>query len=258
MSEDVINDTAPLGAENIETPTGASEFFGVPMDPDAVRLFTDGGPIVYLIAALSVAAIALSIWKIIRFASIGVWGRKRARRAALLWADGQEQAALDDAALGRGPASQVVAAAMQALRDGAPEGKARERAARLAKEKLAELRVGLRGLEVIVTIAPLLGLLGTVLGMIAAFQTLQASGARADPSALAGGIWEALLTTAAGMAVAIPTGVALNYFESVIERTRVAIESAVSIVFAERKSAQEARMAGERRAESPRGLQIAE
>ena len=93
-----------------------------------------------------------------------------------------------------------------------------------------------------------------IIGMIAAFQTLQNSGARADPSALAGGIWEALLTTAAGMAVAIPAGVALNYFESVIERTRVAIESAVSIVFADRRSAP----VGERRAAAARDLHVAE
>jgi biopolymer transport protein ExbB len=65
-------------------------------------------------------------------------------------------------------------------------------------------------LELISTIAPLLGLLGTVLGMIAAFQALQESGSRADPAILAGGIWEALLTTAAGMAVAIPASITLD------------------------------------------------
>ncbi|MEL6980005.1 MAG: MotA/TolQ/ExbB proton channel family protein [Pseudomonadota bacterium] len=129
---------------------------------------------------------------------------------------------------------------MSALREGAPEARARERTARLAKEALADLRSGLRGLKVIIVIAPLLGLLGTVLGMIEAFQTLQASGARADPSALAGGIWEALLTTAAGMAVAIPAAVALTYFESVIERTRISMESVGAIVFAERRTAPEA------------------
>ncbi len=67
--------------------------------------------------------------------------------------------------------------------------------------------------------------------MIAAFQALQEAGARADPAALAGGIWEALLTTAAGMAVAIPASAALAWFESVIEGLRHDMEDAATRVF---------------------------
>jgi biopolymer transport protein ExbB len=84
---------------------------------------------------------------------------------------------------------------------------------------------------VISTIAPLLGLLGTVLGMIAAFQALQTSGAQADASVLAGGIWEALLTTAAGMAVAIPAALALAWFEAVIDRVASDLEDLLARVF---------------------------
>ena len=108
---------------------------------------------------------------------------------------------------------------------------AREETARAARADLAEARRGLRALELISTIAPLLGLLGTVLGMIEAFQTLQEAGARADPSALAGGIWEALLTTAAGMAVAIPAGVALSWFESVTDALQADMEDAATRIF---------------------------
>ena len=86
-------------------------------------------------------------------------------------------------------------------------------------------------LELIATIAPLLGLLGTVLGMIAAFQALQAAGSRADPAILAGGIWEALLTTAAGMAVAIPASMALTWFESVVDRLRLEMEDFATRIF---------------------------
>ena len=96
---------------------------------------------------------------------------------------------------------------------------------------MAETRSGLRALELIATIAPLLGLFGTVLGMIAAFQELQASGSRADPSALAGGIWEALLTTAAGMAVAIPASAALTWFESIADRLRHDLEDIATRIF---------------------------
>lgn len=233
---------------------GEPMLFGVALDPGVVRLLHDGGPVVYLIAALSVAALAIVIWKAWRFLLLGVWRRGRGRQAASLWAAGDEAGAFAVAETSGDPVSRVAAAAMAALRRDTPETRARERAERVAKEELADLRVGLRGLELIAAIAPLLGLLGTVLGMIAAFQTLQESGARADPAALAGGIWEALLTTAAGMAVAIPAGVALNYFESVIERTRVAIESAASVIFAERRAPGDR----ERRAADPHDRQAAE
>lgn len=248
MSESKRADEAPV------VEAAGENASAIALDPEAMRILADGGPIILLIAALSVCALALLLWKLWRFAMIGVWEGGRGRRAALLWAEGREDEALGAVARARGPTSQVTAAAMRALQARVPEDRARERVVRLAKEKLAELRTGLRGLEVIATIAPLLGLLGTVLGMIAAFQALQESGARADPAALAGGIWEALLTTAAGMAVAIPAGVALNYFESVIERTRVAMESAAAIVFAERRAPPQE----ERRAAGPGDLKIAE
>ena len=111
------------------------------------------------------------------------------------------------------------------------EDRAREETARVAKREIAQAGVGLRALELIATIAPLLGLLGTVLGMIAAFQALQQAGNRADPALLAGGIWEALLTTAAGMAVAIPASAALTWFEAVIDRIRRDVEDGATRLF---------------------------
>ena len=107
----------------------------------------------------------------------------------------------------------------------------REETERFARRLLTEARSGLRALDVIATVAPLLGLLGTVLGMIEAFQALQASGARADPSILAGGIWQALLTTAAGMAVAIPAALALAWFESLIDNAAADMEDLATRVF---------------------------
>ena len=71
----------------------------------------------------------------------------------------------------------------------------------------------LRALAIIGNIAPLLGLLGTVVGMIKAFIKIQTLGGRVDASVLAGGIWEALITTAAGLSVAIPALIAYYYFE---------------------------------------------
>ncbi len=82
---------------------------------------------------------------------------------------------------------------------------------------IRQLDKHLRGLAVIVNAATLLGLLGTVTGMIKAFMKIQELGGRVDASVLAGGIWEALITTAAGLFVAIPTLVAYHYFEGRVD-----------------------------------------
>lgn len=87
-----------------------------------------------------------------------------------------------------------------------------------AYELTTEFRGRLRPLEVISACAPLLGLLGTVIGMIEAFATLASAGSDINPSLLAGGIWKALLTTAAGLIVAIPALFAWHLFDRRIER----------------------------------------
>jgi len=191
-----------------------------------------GGPVLWLIAALSVATLALILWKIWRLALAGAWSGAASERAVAQWTQGDRAAALD---VVRGRASlrsRLVHAAMTARSDAAlTDAQAREETTRVAKAELARARTGLRMLDLVATISPLLGLFGTVLGMIAAFQTLQETGAQADPSALAGGIWEALLTTAAGMGVAIPASMALSWFESVVERVQGDMEDLATRVF---------------------------
>lgn len=196
----------------------------------AAAFLRDGGPSIWAIAVLSVLTVALILWKTWRLALIGAWARGKAFRAVATWESGDAGAALAIVQGRRGLRSRVVAAAITA-RQTRPEAAAREETTRVAKHELAEAATGLRALELIATIAPLLGLLGTVLGMIAAFQALQQSGARADPAMLAGGIWEALLTTAAGMAVAIPASAALTWFEAVIDRMRRDVEDAAVRIF---------------------------
>lgn len=191
-----------------------------------------GGISIVVISALSVVTLAIILWKIWRLIQLGAWAGRHTRRAVALWQDGQEEAAialLDTSASVR---ARVALAAMRGRRDVTrDDAAAREETARVARAALEETRSGLRALELIATIAPLLGLLGTVLGMIGAFQALQQTGVRADPAALAGGIWEALLTTAAGMAVAIPASVALTWFESVVDRLRFDMEDAATLIF---------------------------
>lgn len=192
-----------------------------------------GGIAIVVIAALSVVTLAIILWKIYRLVRLGAWAGGRTRRAVDLWETGQgDRQAIDILQASGALRARVALAAMRGRADpDRGEHAAREETARVARGALEEARSGLRGLELIATIAPLLGLLGTVLGMIGAFQALQQTGVRADPAALAGGIWEALLTTAAGMAVAIPASVALTWFESVVDRLRFDMEDTATRIF---------------------------
>ena len=92
------------------------------------------------------------------------------------------------------------------------------------------LKSGLRPLELIAGIAPLMGLLGTVLGMITAFQAMEAAGASVDPSVLSGGIWAALLTTAIGLIVAIPTLAMHTALDSWTDRLRERMNARLNIL----------------------------
>ena len=102
----------------------------------------------------------------------------------------------------------------------------------LARQQAAKLRAGFRFIDLAATAAPLLGLLGTVLGMIEAFRQLEAAGSRVEPAQLAGGIWEALLTTAAGMVVALVALVCLSVLESLAEHQSARAERAVNDIMA--------------------------
>ncbi len=214
--------------------TGAIEFLG------------RGGPAMWAIAALSIATLALILWKLWRLSLAGAWSGKTTRQAVALWVSGDVKAAQAALAGRFSLRARVAAAAMAARLDPAlSDDLAREETTRVARRVLADARTGLKALDLIATIAPLLGLLGTVLGMIAAFQALQDSGAQADPAILAGGIWQALLTTAAGMAVAIPAAMALAWYESVIDRAEADAEDAATQIFTRMPQAAPMRNAAE-------------
>ncbi|GMG85653.1 MotA/TolQ/ExbB proton channel family protein [Paralimibaculum aggregatum] len=195
-------------------------------------LLDKGGPAIWAILGLSVVALALILWKLWALFAVGAWHRRAVEAAVLRWQAGDHAGGLAAARAGRGACAALVAVAMQGLAGGAADREqAAAETARVAKRILGDAQTGLRGLELIATIAPLLGLFGTVLGMISAFQALETAGASAEASALAGGIWEALLTTAAGMAVAIPVSAALTWYESVIDRLRLDMEDLAGRVF---------------------------
>jgi biopolymer transport protein ExbB len=98
--------------------------------------------------------------------------------------------------------------------------------------EVSQMQTHIRLLELVAMISPLLGLLGTVLGMIQSFQELALAEGAANASLLAGGIWQALLTTAVGLGVAIPAAVAATLLGERVERAAQSIEAAVGQLFA--------------------------
>ncbi|MBO9445909.1 MotA/TolQ/ExbB proton channel family protein [Ruegeria sp. R14_0] len=194
---------------------------------DALREILDlGGPVVAILIAMSVVTLSVTLYKFWQFAASGV-GRHRVLSEALAaWDAGDAQTARARLAQSRSYLAPLVQVAMEA-----PDTPGLDQ--RLDAEAglaLAGLERGFRLLDTVAQLAPLLGLFGTVLGMIEAFQSLQSAGSSVDPSLLAGGIWVALLTTAVGLAVAMPTSMVLSWFESRTARERVFADKALRTI----------------------------
>ena len=149
-----------------------------------------GGPALWVIFGISVVLLTVGLWKFWHLIKLGAWNRKQADEILKLWLEKKvEPVDTHDQNI----RAKILGQTILAISDkNYTNEMVREECVRLANKELNESRRGLRIIDLIITIAPLVGLLGTVLGMIEAFQALQESGAQADPSALAGGIWEAL------------------------------------------------------------------
>ncbi|WP_240722344.1 MotA/TolQ/ExbB proton channel family protein [Poseidonocella sp. HB161398] len=224
----------PVDQALAQLPDGLGDPLGRILD-----FLNQGGAVVWAIALLSVLTLAVILWRVVRLSALGAWSAKRRSEQSLAaWTQGDEARARALVAGRSSARSKLLCAAYDsiALHHYSQED-AEAEMERVARGLLTEARSGLKLLELIATIAPLLGLLGTVIGMISAFQALQEAGSRADPAMLAGGIWEALLTTAAGMAVAIPATMALSWLESVCDRLAHDFEDIGTRVFLGRDSA---------------------
>jgi len=195
----------------------------------AGQLGPGGWAVLGVLALLSVAALSVALFKAAQFLRLGVGRHRRAEDALDLWLSGQGDAALALADARATVTLRVLFAALSALR-AAPEDRAyaRELATQTALDELATMERRLRFLDGVVQAAPMLGLLGTVIGMIEAFGQLAADVGAIDPGALAGGIWTALLTTAVGLAVAIPFYFAALWLEGRVTRERAALERLIS------------------------------
>ncbi|QFT96802.1 Biopolymer transport protein ExbB [Roseovarius sp. THAF8] len=192
---------------------------------ESLRQVADlGGPVVMILLAVSVVTLATVLYKLWQFSAAGVGRHKAMKEAVESWDEGDLAAALAALKQSKSYLAPVVEMAFSAQ----PQNRKRLEAE--AESRFARLERGFRLLDSVAQLAPLLGLFGTVLGMIEAFQSLQEAGAQVDPSLLAGGIWVALLTTAVGLAVAMPTSMVLSWLEGRMDGERVTAERAISTV----------------------------
>ena len=195
------------------------------------QLIGAGGPVVVVLLGMSVLALTVVVAKIWQFASLELNQLGAVRHVLALHRSGESTQALTVARNCRNPAAAVLAQAIRGQCHNLPTAMVREEVERASHALVVSLRANLRLLEVTASLAPLLGLLGTVLGMIKAFQQLAQAENSINPSTLSGGIWEALLTTAVGLSVAIPVVAVLNWLEGRVEQFTHGLADVTTRVF---------------------------
>jgi biopolymer transport protein ExbB len=188
-------------------------------------IFAKGGVVVWVLLGYSIVAVALLIERFVNFALLG---RPPRDFEATLRGLGRGPGA-DSVLQGlRGPEAAIVRGMLQAAAAGVKDlGRV---ASRIGSEELQRMERGFRTLGVLGNTAPLLGLFGTITGMIKAFMVIEQAGGRVDAQALAGGIWEAMLTTGVGLAVAIPILLMLHLLEGMADRRAQSMRSCASVV----------------------------
>ena len=182
------------------------------------NIVNKGGPMMYLIILSSIIAFGVVIDRIYNLYKARIDADKFMDGITAVLKRNKIIESIEMCNNTPGPIAHIVKAGILKHDRSKPEIKeAVEEAAQL---EIPRLEKHLPVLATIAHIAPLLGLLGTVTGMIRSFQVIQMKAlalAPVNPGDLAGGIWEALLATVAGLAVAIPTYVAYNYLTSQID-----------------------------------------
>lgn len=194
-----------------------------------IEFLQKGGILVVPILFCSVLGLALFLERLIRFAKLKIGEDGFLERVIRHLKNGEDHQAYELAIQDSTPLSRILVQAMEVKDQG------RETIDTVINhatdEEVRGLSRYLQALATIGNVAPLLGLLGTVLGMIKAFMVIQEMGGKVNASVLAGGIWEAMLTTALGLAVALPTMVAHSYLVSRVEKYEAQLqEGAVSFI----------------------------
>jgi biopolymer transport protein ExbB len=188
-----------------------------------LELFLKGGLVMWPILVCSLVTVAVIMEKYVSLSRARVDPKQLMMKIRSALSRNDVISAVDACAKVKAPVSNILKAGVVHYKHGAVEVKD---AIELAgKEEIFFLEKRLSVLANMAGIAPMLGFLGTVTGMIAAFQTIENLGGNVNPSVLAGGIWEAMLTTAFGLLVGIPALYFYNYFVSKVNRFVFEIEN---------------------------------
>jgi biopolymer transport protein ExbB len=194
-------------------------------------MISGGGPIVVVLIVLSLISVALIVVKGVQLAG-ATGGAARREAAFALWSGGDRTAAIEAIGEPRTPVDRLVKQAMTGLLAGLNRKALDDDLEWRGNAEVAAMGRHIRILELIAMISPLLGLLGTVLGMIRSFQELALAEGAANASLLAAGIWQALLTTAAGLIVAIPAAIAASLLSARVDAAGQTIEAAIGRLYA--------------------------
>ncbi|MCX8105598.1 MAG: MotA/TolQ/ExbB proton channel family protein [Ignavibacterium album] len=180
------------------------------------EIFLKGGFIMWLILATSIVGLAVVIdrFLVLRKARINVPAFMVRIRGFIKKKD--ISGAISYCMEEKSPVANIVRKGLKKYKFG--HDRVKEAIENAGSQEISKLEKGLTILATVAGIAPLLGFLGTVTGMIQAFMTIQDLAGAANPSDLAGGIWEALITTAFGLIVGIPALAFYNYFLSAVKR----------------------------------------
>ena len=180
-----------------------------------IDFLAKGGLLVWPILFCSVLALAIFVERLIFFARVRIRGIGLVEKVIQCVRNGKDQLALDMVKKSNCSMGRVLEHALEV------KGQDREMLETVlvhaTDEETRELSRYFQVLASIATITPLLGLLGTVIGMIKSFMVIEEMGGKVNAAVLAGGIWEALLTTALGLSVALPTMLAHSYLSSRVD-----------------------------------------
>ena len=190
--------------------------------PSLWELIASGGPLMWPLGLCSVIALAYMVERALRLRRSVLGTEQNGRRLVDTLRSGGTDAALALARSEATPQARIVAATLEhaALAPAEREKRIED----LAALEVRRLSGNLRPLMVIYVVAPLLGLLGTVWGLIEAFATVATKNALGRPDLLAAGVYQALVTTAAGLTIAIPAVIAYYHFKARIENFSRGVE----------------------------------
>jgi len=194
-----------------------------------VYWLVQGGILMYVILVCSIVGLAVFLDKLFHIHRAAIDPGLLLREIHGMVNSGEITEARELCERTPGPVAHIIKAGLSRIGRDRADIKEGIEDAGLREVSRLESRLGI--LATVAHISPLLGLLGTVLGMIRTFQAIEKLQGAVNPSDLAGGIWEALLTTAFGLVVAIAAFVGYNYLVAKVERIVLEMEtSAVEIV----------------------------